>query len=232
MSPQNCDDHEQTHVGSLGTQEAEQSVPRFQEKNSAAHSYHFGSDFVSVDALGNVLILSLPPFPYKESDSKCISTTDILLLNTMKPDAFHLRASDGNHSKHTVRAKAVEEVTTSQRISMVNSRDSVEEDMLGDNEKILQTPISKTNQLNGDTFNDEIDVVDIEEPSQIADECIGDLADLDLSPRLTSLIKSGIVPESPINECGQYKCNAVERVYIWPEKLQLPSLKQLKFCRV
>ncbi|KAI9201492.1 hypothetical protein LWI28_024242 [Acer negundo] len=197
-------------IGTLRTKE-KYSVPHFYGKIPTAHSYLFGSDFVSVDALGNVVMVSLPALPFKElSHSKCLSATNTLLLNHMKLDSFHLKASDGNCNELTIQAKAIAEVTTSQTTCINNDALPIsrlfesEEKRLDGFEKILETPIVNRKQLNeGDDISSEtLDVVDIKEITEIADEYNDVLSDTDLSPRLTNLIKSGVVPESPINESG------------------------------
>ncbi|KAK3229964.1 hypothetical protein Dsin_001845 [Dipteronia sinensis] len=199
-------------IGTLRTTE-KHSVPHFYGKCPTAHSYLFCSDFVSVDALGNVLIVSLPALPFKEfSHSKCLRASNTLLLNHMKQDSFNLKTSDGNCNELTMQAKAIAEVTTSQTtcinngalpISKLFESDEQEDKRLDDFEKILETPIVNRKQLNeGDISSETLDVVEIKELTQLADEYNDVLSDTDLSPRLTNLIKSGVVPESPINGSG------------------------------
>ncbi|KAK0577324.1 hypothetical protein LWI29_031299 [Acer saccharum] len=199
---------EPSPIGTLRTKE-KHSVPHFYGKSPTAHSYLFGSDFVSVDAQGNVVIVSLPALPFKElSHSKCLRATNTLLLNHMKQYSFHLKASDGNCNELTMQAKAIAEVTTSQTICINNGALPIsrlfesEEKRLDGFEKISETSIVNRKQLNeGDDISSEtLDVVEIKELTQLADEYNDVLSDTDLSPRLTSLIKSGVVPESPINE--------------------------------
>ncbi|GAU15560.1 hypothetical protein TSUD_45970 [Trifolium subterraneum] len=69
----------------------------------------------------------------------------------------------------------------------------------------------------------------IEQTSSLAiDACDNDMRDEELSPRLTNLIISGVVPESPIDERGQSKNRFVIRGCISPVHLQeehdVPSL--------
>ncbi|KAL5843492.1 hypothetical protein ACOSQ4_009450 [Xanthoceras sorbifolium] len=211
-SPKQVTYSELSPIGTLRTKE-KHSMPHFYETSPAAHAYLFGSDFVSVDALGNVLIVSLPSLPFEElSHSKSTIVSNTLVLNHMKQDSFHLKASDGNCNEITMQDKAVAEVTTSQttyikngalRISSLCESGEQEEKMLDGFESILESPIVKRKLLNdGHIFSETLDVVEIKELSLLADEYNDDLRDTDLSPRLTNLVKSGVVPESPVNESG------------------------------
>uniref|UniRef100_F6GY81 Uncharacterized protein n=1 Tax=Vitis vinifera TaxID=29760 RepID=F6GY81_VITVI len=68
-------------------------------------------------------------------------------------------------------------------------------------EEIVQTPILKGSLSHeGDTAVETL--VANKTPIFLAAESSDDIGDTDLSPRLTNLIKSGVVPESPINESG------------------------------
>ncbi|KAK2658484.1 hypothetical protein Ddye_005017 [Dipteronia dyeriana] len=188
-------------IGTLRTKE-KHNVPHFDGKSPTAHSYPFGSDFVSVDALGNVVIVSLPALPFKVlSQSKCLRANNTLLLNHMKQDSFHLNDSVGNCNELTMQANAIAEVTSSQTTCINNGALPISR--LDGFEKILETPIVNKKQLNeGDISSETLDVVEIKELTQLADEYNDVLSDTDLSPRLTNLIKGGVVPESPINESG------------------------------
>ncbi|KAJ0087232.1 hypothetical protein Patl1_07766 [Pistacia atlantica] len=211
-SPKEVTEPELSPIRTLNT-EKKHNMLQFCSKNSAAHSYLFGSDFVSVDALGKVLIVSLPAFRFQElSHSKCISGSSTLRLNHWKEDTFHLKNFDKNYDELGMGAKAVVEQPISQapcirsvnlQISSPNS-EAQQEKAVDGSEKILETPILKRNQLNeeGD-MTDEIFEVEIKEPSPQTDKYNDDLIDTELSPRLTNLIKSGVVPESPINDRGR-----------------------------
>ncbi|KDO83873.1 hypothetical protein CISIN_1g037446mg, partial [Citrus sinensis] len=196
----------------LGTQE-NHSMPQSCCKSPAAHAYLFGSDFISVDALGKVLIISVPALPFKElSHSKKKRAPDTLLLNHWKQDSSPLKTSDKNYDELTVQSKAVEELTTSQAacikdgalpISRFCRSDALPEKPLDGFEEILDSPVLRRNQLREeDTTDETLDVNEIKEPLSPDDEYHNDLRDSELSPRLTNLIKSGVVPESPINENG------------------------------
>lgn len=188
-------------------------MPRSCCKSPAAHAYLFGSDFISVDALGKVLIISVPALPFEElSHSKKIRAPDTLLLNHWKQDSSPLRTSDKNYDELTVQSKAVEELTTSQTacikdgalpISRFCRSDALPEKPLDGVEEILDSPVLRRNQLREENATDEtLDVNEIKEPLSPDDEYHNDLRDGEFSPRLTNLIKSGVVPESPINENG------------------------------
>ncbi|KAH9757854.1 DEAD-box ATP-dependent RNA helicase FANCM [Citrus sinensis] len=196
----------------LGTQE-KHSMPQSCCKSPAAHAYLFYSDFISVDALGKVLIISVPALPFKElSHSKKKRAPDTLLLNHWKQDSSPLKTSDKNYDELTVQSKAVEELTTSQAacikdgalpISRFCRSDALPEKPLDGFEEILDSPVLRRNQLREeDTTDETLDVNEIKEPLSPDDEYHNDLRDSELSPRLTNLIKSGVVPESPINENG------------------------------
>ena len=47
-----------------------------------------------------------------------------------------------------------------------------------------------------------VNLVEIETSSLAANACINGMRDEELSPRLTNLIRSGVVPESPVDERG------------------------------
>jgi Fanconi anemia group M protein len=70
---------------------------------------------------------------------------------------------------------------------------------------ILKAPILKRNLPNEeDCASKSLDVLGIKASSLQADEFNNNFKDSELSPRLTNMIQSGIVPESPINDNGQY----------------------------
>lgn len=206
-------DSEAVTVTSLRTEEKHR-MPDFFSKSPAAHSYLFGSDFVSVDALGKVLIMSLPSLSLKGlSPSKKIRATSTVLVNHWKQDSFHSKTSDRNSDELTMQAKAVEELTTSQTtckgdgavsISRFCKSDALLAKPLDGLEKIFESPVLRRNQLQQGDSNCEMLDVEIKEPVLLVDEDNDDLQDSELSPRLTNLIKSGVVPESPINESGQH----------------------------
>ncbi|KAA8546304.1 hypothetical protein F0562_002957 [Nyssa sinensis] len=200
-------------------------MPDFEGLNPTRHSYLFGSDFVSVDALGDVVIVSVPLLPLKEvSHSKYTSASCTMFLNCLKQDSFHFRDSPGDHKEITTPIKASSGPTASthtkcaENKNMLTSRlcnsdggDSTSDRILqklshsGDSigDRIHQTPISCGNLSNGgDSTGETPNVVENKTPILLADESSNDFRDIELSPRLTNFIKSGFVPESPIDDTG------------------------------
>ena len=196
------------------------SMSSSQGNNPHVHSYLFGSDFVSVDTLGNVLILSVPLIPSKEvSHSKCASASSSMLLNCLKQDSCHSGTSQGQHKGQSMQEKAVANLRTSGQarctmdetllISKLHYSLGQQEKKLDGVEEIVQTPILKGSLSHeGDTAVETL--VANKTPIFLAAESSDDIGDTDLSPRLTNLIKSGIVPESPINESGQYSSSNID----------------------
>ncbi|XP_045830757.1 DEAD-box ATP-dependent RNA helicase FANCM isoform X1 [Trifolium pratense] len=96
------------------------------------------------------------------------------------------------------------------------------------NETIPETPDAKRT-LSNEGANATETANPIEQFSSLAvDACDTDMRDEELSPRLTNLIISGVVPESPIDERGQSRNRFVIRGCISPVHLQeeqdVPSL--------
>ncbi|OMP00248.1 hypothetical protein COLO4_12801 [Corchorus olitorius] len=199
-----------TQLGGLYPAESSMRISRTKEKLNGpdcgqkcpqAHSYLFGSDFVSVDALGNILIISVPSLHFEDlMHSKHESPRTKEMKNSLKEDANHVKISAG-----TMLTEAVPNVTASQTQSIKDDTLSIpgfceinskNEKMLDGAEKIPETP--------GGTCETP-DIEEIKAPPPLADECYTDLQDTELSPRLTNLIKIGVVPESPITESGTLK---------------------------
>lgn len=180
-----------------------------QGNNLHAHSYLFGSDFVSVDNLGNVLILSLPLIPSKKGlDSKCASDSRAMLLNGLKQDSCNSMTSQGQHKGQSMEKNAISEasgaictVGESLEISRLHYFLGQRENKLDGVEEINLNPILKgCLSHEGDTT---VETLEGNKTSIfLAADSSDDNRDTDLSPRLTNLIKSGIVPESPITESG------------------------------
>ncbi|KAM7507593.1 hypothetical protein LguiA_018046 [Lonicera macranthoides] len=146
-----------------------------QGQNPPTHSYLFGSDFVSVDALGRVLVVSVPLLPLiKFSRSKC---------------------THDSSTEYKEKNVPVEDVSATRTISNETEQNGVE--------RTLQAPVSNGNISNGgDKIGEPLDDAENRTPLLVADESNDDLRDVELSPRLTNFIKSGIVPESPIGNAG------------------------------
>lgn len=191
-SPKEVTEPDTSPVRILGT-EKKHSLPGFCSKSSVAHSYLFGSDFVSVDALGNVLIAPPPALFFQELlHSKCISANGTLLRNHWKEDSSHLKTFDKNYDELGMEAKTVAEQPTSQATCIKNvSLQISSPNFEAQQEKAVEGDMA-----------DETFEVEIKEPSLQADKYSNYLIDSELSPRLTNLIKTGVVPESPINDRG------------------------------
>ncbi|KAK8492167.1 hypothetical protein V6N11_046972 [Hibiscus sabdariffa] len=153
-------------------------------RSPKAHSCLFDSDFVSVDALGKVLIISVPSLFFEDvmhSKRATASTITKELLNTSK----HVKTSD-----EIMQMEAVLNITSYQKKSIevdilstpgFCETDSDKEKLLNGVEKIPETP---------------------DGTCEMADEANIDLRETELSPRLTNFIETGVVPESPITDRG------------------------------
>ncbi|TYH91915.1 hypothetical protein ES332_A13G146100v1 [Gossypium tomentosum] len=172
-----------------------------------AHSFVFDSDFVSVDACGKVLILSVPSL-YREDvmHSKHASKITNELLNSLKQEARSVKTLD-----EIMQTEAVQNITVCQEKSIeldtlstprFCETDFEKEKMLNEVEKIPETP---------------------DGTCEMADEANIDLRDTELSPRLTNLIKSGVVPESPIADSGLLKHERRNESFI-PDQASSPKL--------
>jgi len=197
-------------------------LPDSRVQNNPMHSYLFGSDFVSVDSSGNVLVLSIPLLPLTDHlHSKCMSGRNAILLNCSEQDCSDSKASQGGYEEMSSRVKEMSNQTALQtRCKEENenmwtsgSCNSVtqQENKLDGVETSLQTRVSKMSLSNEGENN-------IEAPNKnctvelLADNSNNELRDPELSPRLTNFINSGVVPESPIDCAGWYfslKCDAL-----------------------
>lgn len=172
-----------------------------------AHSYLFGSDYVSVDSLGKVLIMSVPLFPSEEAaHSKGQSS--------LNQNSCCWKTPGQKDKELTTPHKSSMDLTTSETqykmnatlaISRSSNSISQQEKTLDLMETIPEAPILKRNLPNEeDCASKSLDVLGIKASSLQADEFNNNFKDSELSPRLTNMIQSGIVPESPINDNGQY----------------------------
>ncbi|GMJ11668.1 Fanconi anemia complementation group M [Hibiscus trionum] len=176
-------------------------------RSPKAHSCLFDSDFVSVDALGKVLIISVPSLYFEDvMHSKRASTITKELINTSKQDTNCVKTSD-----EITRTETVLNITSYQKKSIevdilstpgFCETDSDKERMLNGVEKIPETP---------------------DDTCEMADEANIDLRDIELSPRLTNFIETGVVPESPITDRGLLKQETRNESFI-PDKASSPKL--------
>ncbi|XP_018841125.2 DEAD-box ATP-dependent RNA helicase FANCM isoform X2 [Juglans regia] len=192
--------------------EEKHSVLDFCGQNPSAHSYLFGSDYVSVDAFGKVLILDVPLLPLKEGPhSKYTTASSTVSLNSSKQDFCHLQTSAEDKKELTMQATYVGEITPVNRCikdetlptSGLFDSDVKQETTLDGVDNIPETPSLNGNFFGeGDSDGGTPDVEIINGPLLLADECRNTFRDIELSPRLTNLIKCGVVPESPIHDKG------------------------------
>nr|GEU83199.1 DEAD-box ATP-dependent RNA helicase FANCM isoform X2 [Tanacetum cinerariifolium] len=166
-----------THMDTSRTEEKHEQ-PDTESENPPRHSFLFGSDFMSVDSDGRVLILSVPSFPLKQvSPSKS--------LNCLESDfrEFPEIPMDVNDDLVT---------------SFKNTNDLQEDKLAEDDNTVLQTEncnLEVSNREHNDTTIPFIVVGD----THVVDESDTDSVAGELSPRLTNLLISGVVPESPID---------------------------------
>ncbi|XP_022152476.1 DEAD-box ATP-dependent RNA helicase FANCM [Momordica charantia] len=175
---------------------------------------HFGSDFVSVDAMGKDQMSHSPVF----------STKNFLHPNSVAAGSKILLSSElGSCSVRTaqdltVQTEAVNKPTTSQtkflQDEILSSPETdgvnvLEDKAMNQIETIHQTAISNRTLFNkGDSASEMPVVLEIEPQFPLADEC--SIIETQLSPRLTNLVKSGFVPDSPIDDCGN---SSRQRIY-------------------
>lgn len=171
-----------------------------------AHSYLFGSDYVSVDSLGKVLIMSVPLFPSEEA-------TDSNGQNSLNQNSCCWKTPGQKDEELTTPHKSSMDLTTSETQYKMNATLAISRssNSISQQEKTLdlmvtipKAPILKRNLPNEDCASKSLDVLGIKASSLQADEFNNNFKDSELSPRLTNMIQSGIVPESPINDNGQY----------------------------
>ncbi|KAF8404237.1 hypothetical protein HHK36_009119 [Tetracentron sinense] len=190
-------------------------MPVFPSQNASVHCFLFGADFVSVDAVGKVLVASVPLLPFMKNALLCKSTgASTELPNCMKEGSFRFSTSPGDCNDLCMPDKSVADLTNSpQKIcikheSVFNSRlcnsDAYQEQKTNAVETIfLQTPILKQKFSNlKDSASGTPDGTSQKTPISLDDEGSNDFRDNDLSPRLTNMIKEGVVPESPIGDTG------------------------------
>jgi len=172
-----------------------------------AHSYLFGSDYVSVDSVGKVLIMSVPLFPSEEAahskgqsslnqNSCCWKTPGQKdkELTTPHKSSMDLTPSETQYKMNATLA-----------ISRSSNSISQQEKTLDLMETIPEAPILKRNLPNEEDYaGKSLDVLGIKASSLQPDEFSNNFKDSELSPRLRNMIQSSIVPESPINDNGQY----------------------------
>ncbi|KAJ6693634.1 hypothetical protein OIU85_004415 [Salix viminalis] len=204
----------------------EHSMLNLNKPSHPAHSYLFGSDYVSVDSLGKVQIMSVPLFPTEETThSKGQSSQKDKELTTPHKSSMDLTTSETQYKINATLA-----------ISRSSNSISQQEKTLDLMETIPEASVLKRNLPNEeDCASKSLDVLGIKASSLQADEFNKNFKDSELSPRLTNMIQSGIVPESPINDHGllndegknefivQDLISPTKLCTILPSKLQSPQ---------
>ncbi|BBG95994.1 DEAD/DEAH box RNA helicase family protein [Prunus dulcis] len=207
----NPDDSEVSPTRTLETEEKHNEL-NFPGENPYEHSYLFGSDVVTVDASGNVLVMVVPVFPWKDLSHSMSTSASIVKLDYLKQNSCHARTSDEDHTELTTEAGPSGDLKSTQITCMKNEislksrccdSETWMEKSVSRVEKIPQTPILKGNLSNqGASVSESPDVRESKASLFLADKDNNFFRDGELSPRLTNLIKSGVVPESPIHNSG------------------------------
>ncbi|KFK23251.1 hypothetical protein AALP_AAs51800U000100 [Arabis alpina] len=175
------------------------------EESSPTHCYLFSSECASVDALGKVFVIPVPL-----SFSSNVPGSDYMpLAETQKRHSFPNRSQDGfvvedtssKHLQENIPCKLMHGFPPDCANEILETESLV---------KRHSTKLDNEDEANG---VGEI-VISSDEDNWASDDCEG----LELSPRLTNFIKSGVVPDSPIYDQGIAK--EVNR----EEDLDLPKL--------
>ncbi|KAJ4839280.1 hypothetical protein Tsubulata_011432 [Turnera subulata] len=178
----------------------------FHEQTLHAHSYLFGSDCVSVDALGRVLIMSVPSLSLKHaSGSDCPKASTALPPNSFNPNLYNLTTSGEDYGESTMQGKVMLDPEPSE-IQCIKNVTLAREEILDQIESIHKSPISTNLSNKADHPDNVLDRLVTKTSSQQDDFCN---SDTDLSPRLTNMIQSGIVPESPVSDNGKSNRNEI-----------------------
>ncbi|XP_057974604.1 DEAD-box ATP-dependent RNA helicase FANCM isoform X2 [Malania oleifera] len=171
------------------------------------HSYLFGSDFVAVDALGKVLILSVPVLPFKEiSHTKCASASITVALNYSKQDSCQFER--GKYEEPNIEETTVAELpspTISYRKNGTlqipgSSNSDAQQGRMPDVIENGKPQMKKTPSNEGHSEHEKSDAVENKTPILLPEKCCNDFEDSELSPRLSNLMKNGVIPESPIDD--------------------------------
>ncbi|XP_011096497.1 uncharacterized protein LOC105175667 [Sesamum indicum] len=175
-------------------------IEDFHKQKACLHTFLFVSEFVSVDDNGNVLVLSLPQLAV-ESNSKHMDGSSMASV-------CHLMPESEDHEENTVQAKDNPSSHLPEVQILVDSRlcntDMQNGKLLSGAEEIFYTPVSDKMPKEMDLYGEDPNIVHDRKLMPLADEPSKDFEDSVLSPRLNNLIKSGIVPESPVNDSGTW----------------------------
>lgn len=195
----------------------------FTDENPYVHSFLFGSDVVDVDVSGKVLIISVPILPCKSISNSKFTSASSSKLDRLKQNCCHVRTSDEDQTEVTTRAGASGDLKVAKITCIRNETPPLSR--LGDSETWMETtfngveenpqkPILKGNFSNGERAFETPAVLKSKVPIFLADEDNNLFRDGELSPRLSNMIKTGVVPESPINNSGWYFYLQLVRFYL------------------
>ncbi|CAI0556807.1 unnamed protein product [Linum tenue] len=158
------------------------------------HAFLFGSDFVSVDSLGKVLISYVPSLPLKLVSYPRCPDNEAVPLNCAKRSPSHLKTLVEGSSGPTVLQKFCTHLNSL-------SEDPCKRNISVDGLKLSESAILVGDMVNGgDSVGDSFVDFGINSPCPSADECCHSREDTELSPRLTNMMQNGVVPESPTND--------------------------------
>lgn len=191
------------------------SICNSPSQNPQKHSYLFGSDFISVDPLGKVLIVSVPLLSSKEeAHPQHTSVCNVQLLDCSNQDFAFLRTSVEDHKKLpsqtgglvTSKTKCAWSESTKSGLCKSNAS---QDKTLDEIENVPMTPDLKGKlPQERDGFCETLDAVEVKVSMSMPDEHPEDFRDSEFSPRLTNMIHSGIVPESPDKCSGKESSHA------------------------
>nr|XP_017237619.1 PREDICTED: Fanconi anemia group M protein homolog isoform X2 [Daucus carota subsp. sativus] len=198
----------ESHVSTLNPSKTEEKLCSAcsQGAKTSVHSYLYGSDFVSVDVLGKVLVLSVPLHPLKDVHSKCTSASNAGLQNCYKEDAAQAGDSlaecgrEARRENYFNATPTVREGINSVDVEFFHS-DTQQGRSVDADCKTSKTLICSRNFVIKE-ISKALPVGENKTALILSDDSANEDEDAELSPRLTSLLKSGVVPESPTNDTG------------------------------
>ncbi|KAJ8531144.1 hypothetical protein K7X08_025875 [Anisodus acutangulus] len=177
----------------------------FQGENSHAHDFLFGSEFVSVDDQGRVIISSLAQLSLKETlVSKFTSTRLFEKFSLPEKDSLHGNVSANELEEKTDGVKGVSstQAGTTEKFNPEASKICVSNAKQHNKiidlcERNFGSPDHRV-KPEGNSMGESLEVQILGTPIG-ADEPDKNFGEMELSPRLTNFINSGFVPESPTN---------------------------------
>ncbi|KAL4183271.1 hypothetical protein AMTRI_Chr11g97350 [Amborella trichopoda] len=173
-------------------------------RNDLLHHFLFGTGIITVSEVGGILISSVPclPLPKNVSVSESLPMEGgILLTKSAEQGVPSCGASPKEYNGVGVHSKTKEEdlglPNVNEQVHHIRKTLFSPKSPISD-EIVPQTPISEGKILT----NCETDVANT--PASMEEDIlispIGESNSMDLSPRLTSFIEKGVVPESPLLE--------------------------------